>query len=155
MKNLGLIGYLGCWSILIAGCASPSPQPVTVSTLPTVAATTSAVAPAPITAAPSVLPSTIVPTTVVPPPTVTPATADDEVALMPDVTCMNLQAAQDLIQAAGVFFSRSQDASGAGRKQVIDSNWTVVSQSPPAGSPIGEGDAMLSAVKLGEPGDCS
>ena len=74
---------------------------------------------------------------------------------MPDVTCMNLQVAQNAIQAAGVFFSRSNDASGQGRNQIVDSNWTVVSQSPAAGTPIGEGDAMLSAVKIGEPGDCS
>jgi beta-lactam-binding protein with PASTA domain len=73
---------------------------------------------------------------------------------MPDVVCMNLQAAQNAIQDAGVFFSRSEDATGKGRSQVIDSNWTVVSQNPPAGSPIGEGDAILSAVKIGEPGDC-
>jgi beta-lactam-binding protein with PASTA domain len=75
--------------------------------------------------------------------------------LMPEVTCMNLQAAQNAIQAAGVFFSRSDDATGQGRSQIVDSNWTVVSQSPPAGTPIGEGDAVLSAVKIGEAGDCS
>ena len=68
---------------------------------------------------------------------------------------MNLQAAQNAIQEAGVFYSRSNDASGKGRNQIIDSNWTVVSQSPAAGTPIGEGDAMLSVVKIGEPGDCS
>ena len=36
--------------------------------------------------------------------------------------CMNLQDAQDLIQEQGVFLSRSQDATGGGRSQVIDSN---------------------------------
>ena len=74
---------------------------------------------------------------------------------MPDVTCMNLQVAQDTIQRGGVFFSRSNDATGKGRSQLVDSNWTVVSQSPAAGSPVGEGEAVLAAVKIGEPGDCT
>lgn len=74
---------------------------------------------------------------------------------MPSVTCMNLQDAQDLIQAAGVFFSRSVDATGADRMQVLDRNWVVVSQTPASGEPIGEGEAVLSVVKIGEPGDCS
>ncbi|TJZ76994.1 hypothetical protein FCG67_14125 [Rhodococcus oryzae] len=77
------------------------------------------------------------------------------VAVMPSVVCMNLQAAQDMIQAAGVFFSRSQDASGKGRAQVLDRNWVVVAQTPPAGSTVTEGEAVLSVVKEGEVGDCS
>ncbi|OZF45510.1 calcium-binding protein [Rhodococcus sp. 14-1411-2a] len=73
---------------------------------------------------------------------------------MPPVVCMNLQTAQNAIQAAGVFYSRSVDASGASRMQVNDSNWIVVAQDPPAGTLIGEGDALLSAVKIGEPNNC-
>lgn len=73
---------------------------------------------------------------------------------MPSVVCMNLQAAQDLIQTAGVFYSRSEDATGRGRSQVVDRNWVVVSQRPAPGTPIGEGDAVLSVVKVGEPTDC-
>lgn len=74
---------------------------------------------------------------------------------MPDVVCMNLQAAQDFIQSEiGVFYSRSEDATGAGRSQLIDSNWIVVAQRPAPGTPIDEGDAALSAVKLGESNDC-
>lgn len=87
--------------------------------------------------------------------TVTAAAAPAAPATMPDVTCMNLQDAQDTIQAAGVFYSRSRDATGEGRNQVVDRNWVVVGQSPPAGSAVGEGEAMLSVVKVGEPGDCS
>ncbi|MGW5386700.1 hypothetical protein [Nocardia sp. NPDC003963] len=73
---------------------------------------------------------------------------------MPAVVCMNLQAAQDLIQTAGVFYSRSEDATGQGRRQVVDRNWVVVGQTPMAGALIGEGDAVLSVVKVGEPTDC-
>lgn len=67
---------------------------------------------------------------------------------------MNLQAAQNLIQDAGVFLSRSEDATGAGRMQVNDSNWIVVGQTPGVGVPIQEGDAVLSVVKVDEPNNC-
>nr|WP_281378470.1 PASTA domain-containing protein [Gordonia humi] len=73
---------------------------------------------------------------------------------MPDVVCMNLQAAQNRIQEAGVFFSRSEDATGQGRAQILDRNWVVVSQTPDPGTEFGEGEAVLSAVKIGEPGSC-
>jgi len=73
---------------------------------------------------------------------------------MPDVVCMNLQDAQDEIQDHGVFLSHSHDASGKGRRQIIDSHWIVVSQSPEPGRPIGEGDAVLNVVKTDEANDC-
>ena len=73
---------------------------------------------------------------------------------MPNVVCMNLQEAQDTIQRAGVFFSRSFDGTGKGRMQIFDRNWIVVSQEPASGTPIGEGDANLGAVKYGEPNSC-
>jgi hypothetical protein len=104
------------------------------SATPTVAA----VSPAPtrtVTAAPA-------PTTTV---TVAPV-----VHYMPDVTGMNLQAAQDKIHDAGVFYSKSWDATGAQRHQVLDSDWTVVAQTPAAGTAFGEGDATLAVVKVGE-----
>lgn len=95
-------------------------------------------------------PTTAAPTTV-PPTTKAPVSR----ALMPDVVCMNLQVAQDFIQSeTGVFLSLSEDATGAGRSQIIDSNWIVVAQRPDVGTPIGEGDAVLSAVKLDEPNNC-
>lgn len=95
-------------------------------------------------------------TTTAPPTTAAPTTAaPTPEALMPDVVCMNLQEAQDFIQSeTGVFLSLSEDATGGGRMQMIDSNWIVVAQRPAVGTPIGEGDAVLSAVKLTEPNDC-
>ena len=75
--------------------------------------------------------------------------------LMPLVVCMSLQEAQDEVQDHGVFFSRSEDATGQGRNQLIDSNWQVVAQSPAPGTPFGEGDAVLQVVKYGEqPNPC-
>jgi hypothetical protein len=89
------------------------------------------------------------------PPVVTSSAAPVAAAVpMPPVVCMNLQDAQNLIQELGVFYSRSVDASGRDRSQILDSNWIVVGQSPGVGVPIGEGDAVLSAVKIGEPNPC-
>jgi hypothetical protein len=73
---------------------------------------------------------------------------------MPDVLCMNLQDAQDAIQNAGVFFSRSDDATGQGRMQIVDRNWVVVGQDPAPGDPVGEFEAVLSVVKTDEPNLC-
>ena len=68
---------------------------------------------------------------------------------------MNLQDAQDLIQEkTDVFFSNSFDCTGNNRSQIVDSNWVVVTQSPAAGMPIGEGDANLGVVKYGEARVC-
>lgn len=73
---------------------------------------------------------------------------------MPNVVCMDLQLAQDTIQEAGVFFSRSEDATGQGRAQVLDRNWIVIAQTPDAGSTVGELEAVLSVVKDTEPNPC-
>ena len=81
-------------------------------------------------------------------------TAKTKTGIMPKVVCMNLQAAQDKIQKAGVFYSRSKDGTGQGRSQIIDSNWVVTAQTPAPGTPFGEGDAVLTAVKYGEPSPC-
>lgn len=83
-----------------------------------------------------------------------PPSTEAERSRMPDVVCMDLQTAQDTIQEAGVFFSRSFDASGAGRLQIIDRNWIVVSQDPEPGALIGEAEANLGVVKKGEPAPC-
>ena len=45
-------------------------------------------------------------------------------------------------------------STGQGRMQVIDRNWIVVAQTPDAGSPVGELDAVLSVVKDNEPNPC-
>lgn len=70
--------------------------------------------------------------------------------LMPNVVCLDLQAAQDAIQDHGVFYSKSVDASGQGRLQLIDRNWIVIGQSPKPGKKITEGSAVLKVVKFGE-----
>jgi hypothetical protein len=74
--------------------------------------------------------------------------------MMPNVVCRNLQEAQDTIQRAGVFFSRSRDATGQGRAQIIDNNWLVVRQEPAPGTPITENQPILYVVKYGETNPC-
>ena len=66
---------------------------------------------------------------------------------MPDLICRGLQAAQDEIQDRGVFGSKSEDATGQGRRQLWDRNWVVVAQDPAPGEKIGEFDAVLYVVK--------
>jgi len=151
-KRLALV----CALVVIAGCGSGT----TASSESGSRSSTTAAAPlesAPTTAAPT----TAAPVEATVPPTEPPATAppttvvvEAPASLMPDVVGMNLQAAQDLIQEQGVFFSRSFDATGQNRSQVIDSNWTVVCQVPPPGTPIDEAEANLGAVKYGESGSC-
>jgi hypothetical protein len=104
------------------------------------------------------LPATTTPATTTPvttaPATTTPVPTSTGPGLMPDVVCLNLQVAQDKIQQAGVFFSRSHDATGNGRLQILDRDWLVVAQTPAPGTPFGEGEAVLDVVKYGEPNSC-
>ena len=69
---------------------------------------------------------------------------------MPNVVCVDLQTAQDLIQDQGVFFSKSVDASGQDRRQIIDSHWVVVAQNIQVGASIDEGNVILSVLKKDE-----
>ncbi|MFD9703574.1 PASTA domain-containing protein [Lentzea sp. NPDC059081] len=72
--------------------------------------------------------------------------------VVPNVVCLDLQKAQDTLQAAGFYLLGSEDATGQGRQQVVDRNWVVVSQSAQAGSrPEATAKITLGAVKFGEP----
>ncbi len=157
------IGAIG--GIAGAGKKDAAVSPASTTVTPEVVATaapSTTVAEVTTTAAPTTLPVTLPPATAAPvtaPPAteggVNPFGGDSpEDALMPDVMCMNLQQAQNEIQDHGVFFSRSEDATGQGRMQMVDSNWQVVGQVPEAGTPIGEFEAVLFVVKFGEPSPC-
>ncbi len=73
--------------------------------------------------------------------------------VMPDVVCMDLQLAQDKLQAAAFDNVRSKDGTPYGRRQIDDRNWVVVAQDPAAGT---QGDSntpvMLTALRYGDPG---
>lgn len=55
---------------------------------------------------------------------------------IPNVVGRDLQFAQDTMQAAGLYNLTSHDSTGQGRLQLIDRNWKVTDQSPPAGSRV-------------------
>jgi len=106
--------------------SEPAPEPTSRTTE---ASTTTS---APATTAPA--PAGTSPTTVAAPEPTTPA--DDAGAFtLPDVVGLDLQAAQDAMQAAGYFLLTSHDATGQGRMQVLDRNWKVCSQTPAPGTP--------------------
>lgn len=73
---------------------------------------------------------------------------------MPSLVGSNLQDAQNAVQELTGFaipVTRSHDATGAGRLQVLDANWKVCSQNVPAGQAIDAGtDIDFGAVKLDE-----
>jgi hypothetical protein len=70
---------------------------------------------------------------------------------VPNVVGKDHQLAQDTMQAAGLYHLVEEDATGQDRVLLYDRNWTVVSQSPPAGSRVSEDKAIvLRAKKDGE-----
>jgi hypothetical protein len=73
---------------------------------------------------------------------------------MPNEVGAVLQDAQDDIQAVTgnpFFFTSSEDATGADRFQILDRDWQVCSQTPPAGTVTGvDADIVFYVVKLWE-----
>lgn len=156
MTRLGSRALTGAFmvvtAVLVAGCGGAKNAPATVTVTappPTTAETTTAE-----TTTPDMTTATAPSATETTQSAPDASTAAKAQAIMPNVVCMNLQVAQDVIQGAGVFFSRSRDATGKGRHQILDRDWTVVAQTPSPGTPFGEGDAVLSVVKNGEPNPC-
>ncbi|MFI6173568.1 PASTA domain-containing protein [Nocardia sp. NPDC051052] len=146
-----IAGICGLVMVAVSGCGAETDRGKAVIA----SATTSVAAPVSSAAVTSpVIPKTTVRQEVPTPPPAPVQRAPTAQALMPNVVCMNLQAAQNKIQEGGVWYSRSTDATGKGRMQVLDANWIVVAQTPAPGVPIGEGDAVLSVVKIGERNPC-
>lgn len=72
--------------------------------------------------------------------------------VVPNVTCMNLQDAQDTLQRAEFFNLASVDGRGQGRQQILDRDWVVTKQSVAPGSrPAALTRIVLTVVKYGEP----
>jgi PASTA domain len=70
---------------------------------------------------------------------------------VPNVVGKDHQLAQDTMQGAGLYNLMEEDATGQDRLLLIDRNWTVVSQDPPAGSRVSEDATItLKAKKDGE-----
>jgi beta-lactam-binding protein with PASTA domain len=74
--------------------------------------------------------------------------ANKERVVVPDVSGMNHQQAQDAMQAAGLYNLREVDGKGLGRLLVIDKNWVQTGQSPAAGATVDPDTVVtLTAVK--------
>lgn len=73
---------------------------------------------------------------------------------MPNEVGNDLQFAQDHIQSVTdnfLFYTSSEDATGAGRMQMLDSGWVVCSQSPRPGAVFDyDTDIVFFVVKEGE-----
>ena len=106
-------------------------------------------------AAPVAAPATVTVEVPVPAPSAAPAQVPQSWT-MPDLVGSGLQDAQDTIQRLtgyGIAITTSHDATGAGRAQVADRNWTVCSQSVAPGTTITPATSIdFGAVKRGE--DC-
>ena len=73
--------------------------------------------------------------------------------VLPDVVGLDLQLAQDTLQAGGWYLISSTDETGKDRMQVLDRNWVVVEQVPPAGTQASFTKTIeLVVVKEGESG---
>ena len=133
-----------------AGCGGGSDDP---SATAATSVTRSGEQAEPTTTAPSTTapPATTAPapatTTSAPPPADGGGGAGDEVVL-PDAVGLDLQLAQDTMQASGFYFLTSHDASGEGRLQILDRNWKVCDQTPAGGAPASPGSLIdFGAVK--------
>ena len=130
-----IVGFLVVAGTACSGDTDPPP-----TTLPP--ATTTTVAPSPTTTVP---PTTVAVADTAPLPAVAPA---PKTGTVPNVVGVDLQLAQDTLQAAGFYILRSHDATGQGRLQVLDRNWTVVDQTPPGGTVMSLSEVVdLGAVK--------
>jgi hypothetical protein len=75
-----------------------------------------------------------------------------ETGVVPDVTCKDLQDAQDLLKRAGFRVIVAQDASGKNRSTFFPRDWIVISQSEPAGAtPTAYTKITLQVIRYGEP----
>ncbi|MFF0433934.1 DUF3761 domain-containing protein [Streptomyces sp. NPDC004327] len=73
-----------------------------------------------------------------------------------DFVGMGLQAAQDAAQDHGIYHLDSTDATGQGRQQLFDRNWTVCSQTPAAGATMSTTDTLtFDTVKSSEGETCN
>ncbi|MFD0684389.1 PASTA domain-containing protein [Actinomadura fibrosa] len=126
---LGMLVILGT-----AACgATPTAAPVK-----TVTATPSAAA-----VEPSTAPST--------PPSATAKAPAAKKIKVPNVVGHNHQAAQNEMQAVGLYMLAEKDATGQGRLLLWDRNWVVVKQSPEAGRRVTEQTTItLYSKKIGE-----
>ncbi len=134
---------------LLSGCGGTAAPAVTV-TVPQSPAASSATSDTP-TPTPTPTPTEVSPTADSPSPDASTPKAVEATFVMPKVTGMVLQDAQDLLQTLDSYVMDQQDARGLGRIQVLDSNWKVCTQKPKSGAHVPISTVVvLAAVKLSE-----
>lgn len=80
-----------------------------------------------------------------------PVAAVAETFVMPSLVGMNLQRAQNILQARGSFLLTQTDGTGQGRFQMLDLGWKVCDQDPAAGAVTNIATLVeLVTVKLSE-----
>lgn len=134
------------------GVATTATTPTTLPTGPTTVPPEVTTPAEPSTTVGPTTTSTTTTTTLIPPPPQPPD--DDRNPVMPDVVCIELPQAIQLVRSAGAGSVRTFDASGDGRRQIVHSNWIVVSQDPPAGDPVAGREVNLGVLKKGETTAC-
>jgi hypothetical protein len=84
----------------------------------------------------------------------TPPSGNPKQWVMPNLVGVNLQQAQDRIQALTgdpLFLTTSHDASGKGRHQILDKDWKVCAQNVTPGAPVTMNSKIdFGTVKLAE-----
>ena len=74
---------------------------------------------------------------------------------LPNLHCFDLQEAEDTLQSAGFTRTASRDATGRGRHQILDRDWTVTGQTPVSGGPYPKSTRIeLDVVKDSEASSC-
>lgn len=143
--------------LALSACAGAGTAAQTVTAVETVTASAEPTQVPTPTPTPTPIPTpTLTPTQARTTPTPTPTPTEEneeneEAFIMPDVVGANLQEAQDLLQSLGSYLMDQQDASGAGRFQLLDRNWYVCSQSPSPGKKVPIAKIVtLAAVKNDE-----
>lgn len=77
----------------------------------------------------------------------TPATPKASMVKVPNGVGLDYQSAQDAWRGAGLIVAPAEDATGAHRTPVVDSNWVVLEQDLTAGSKVQSGSLIKASVK--------
>jgi hypothetical protein len=130
-----IVLLFGVATLLLAGCGADKKSQggdVNSTTSSTATALTTA------TTAASTTTTSAAATTTTAPTTTSRNTTVVTTIVVPNVVGKDLQFAQDTMQAAGLYHLTSHDSTGQGRSQVLDRNWQVTDQTPPAGSKVAD-----------------
>jgi hypothetical protein len=144
LRWAGAVTGCSALSLVLSSCGSTLPAPAA----PPVTVTVSSPAPQkPTPTAPSATTNSTAPISGPVTSAASPNGATTPAVVVPDGVGKNYQQAQDLWRGAGLHVAPAEDATGAHRLPVVDSNWLVLAQDPPAGSKVATGTFITASVK--------